>query len=469
MHDNKTLNCLKILLPAVVGLLLVSSFLCAGLSGREIRAAHQLLRLTGAPARMVWCRQVKDDADDVFGRENYFQLMGLDTGDRLGERVIIRETGSYHKPMITPQGDRIVFTDLPAQKIYMVNWNGTGRQELAPGLAVEVWMDPQTGIEWVYRLPDKKAVDSSSAMHLTRFQLDNPLVQETVLDNTSLSSDNLQLSEDGAFMSGLFPWPQAGVIDIEKKQVLKLGEGCWTSLAPDNSYILWIFDGPHRNLLFHTVDNQRKWSVNISEAPGIDGHEVYHPRWSNQSRFMCMTGPYRIGITGGGGEVSIYAGRFNEKLTAVEAWVKLTGSSFADFYPDFWIKPGGGIYNRLDPSGAGASETNAVPAENLVVTGRLVEMTPVPSLEDIAPYTRTLVVYRYKVEQVLSGTFEPSTLLVAHWGIVDSRETSLDRRIGERYRLNLKPYAACSELEGERLVMELSDMRHPLFYDTEEE
>jgi hypothetical protein len=460
-----TADCLKIALPVTVGLLLAFAFLWP--DGREARVTDQLRKLTGSPARMVWSRQVKEDADDVFVRGNHFQLMGFDTEDRQGERVIIRETGNFHKPMITAQGDRVVFTDLPAKKIYAVNWNGTGRQELASGLAVEVWMDPQTGIEWVYRLQDTRAVDTSASMHLTRFQLDNPPVQETVLDNTPLSSDNLQLSRDGAFMSGQFPWPTCGVIDMARKQTIELGKGCWTSLSPDNSYLMWIFDGPHRNLIFHTADGKRKWTVNINGAPGIKGHEVYHPRWSNQARFMCMTGPYAVGIPGGGSQVNIYAGRFNETTTAVEEWVQLTSSSQADFYPDLWVKPGAGRYNRLDLSSAGEPAADSLPAEKLVVTGRLAEMTPVPDLEDIAPYTRTLVVYRYVVEQVISGKFEPSGLLVAHWGIVDSRETAPPRRIGESYRLELEPYSGRSELEGERLVMELSDMRYPLFYDVE--
>ena len=38
-------------------------------------------------------------------------------------------------------------------------------------------------------------------------------------------------------------------------------------------------------------------------------------------------------------------------------------------------------------------------------------------------------------------------------------------RIGDVIELELEPYANRGELEGERLVMELSDMHYPLFYD----
>lgn len=464
---RRTENWLKVLLPAAAILLCASAFLLVGRGSRETRTADQLRRMTGSPARMVWARQMEQGSGDVFVRGERFHLMGFDTEDRRGERIILPVIGNYNKPMFTAQGDRIVFSDLVAERIYAVNWDGGGLQELSAGRAVEVWTDPQTGIEWVYRIPVNRGIDEAVATApLTRFQLNNPGVQEAVLEGVRVNPDNLQLSQDGAFMSGQFPWPDAGVLDVNEKHIRPLGKGCWTSFAPDNSYLLWIFDGAHRNLMFHTLDNSRKWSVNISEASGVDGHEVYHPRWSNHERFLCITGPYRIGIRSGGGEVSIYAGRFNGNLSAVEEWCRVTRFRYADFYPDLWICPGA---NRYDlKSGADLGVAEQIQKGRIVAVGRLVEMTPVPSLEDIAPYTRTLVVYRYEVEQILSGTFEQSILLAAHWGIVDGRETILSRRrIGESYRLELEPYSSRRELEGERLVMELSDMRPPLFYDVE--
>ncbi len=30
-------------------------------------------------------------------------------------------------------------------------------------------------------------------------------------------------------------------------------------------------------------------------SSGVDGFEVYHPRWVTDSRFMTMTGPYKAG------------------------------------------------------------------------------------------------------------------------------------------------------------------------------
>ncbi len=92
------------------------------------------------------------------------------------------------------------------------------------------------------------------------------------------------------------------------------------------------------------LDRDERWQVNINNAPGIDGYEVYHPRWTNHPRFLTMTGPYTVGteankIRGGGPQVEIYLGRFAADFTAVESWVKVTDNRRADFSPDAWIDP----------------------------------------------------------------------------------------------------------------------------------
>ncbi len=72
-------------------------------------------------------------------------------------------------------------------------------------------------------------------------------------------------------------------------------------------------------------------------APGVDGHDVYHPRWSNYRRLFVMTGPYTITgkganpIYGGGEQVDVHVGRFFEDLKAVEDWARVTASGQADF------------------------------------------------------------------------------------------------------------------------------------------
>ena len=113
----------------------------------------------------------------------------------------------------------------------------------------------------------------------------------------------------------------------------------------------WIFDGSHRNLTIVDLENEKKWQVNISGAPGIGGHEVYHPRWSNDPRIMAMTGPYKVGsganrIAGGGREVEIYVGRFNADFTAIESWWQATKNDRGDFFPDVWVAPAEGAKQK---------------------------------------------------------------------------------------------------------------------------
>jgi hypothetical protein len=63
--------------------------------------------------------------------------------------------------------------------------------------------------------------------------------------------------------------------------------------------------------------------ITVSKLPGIDNHEVNHPRWTNHPRFMAFTGPYRTGAqashaSASGSDVEIYLGRFSEAFSGIE-------------------------------------------------------------------------------------------------------------------------------------------------------
>ena len=58
--------------------------------------------------RIVWVQDM-GDGRDVFAQGGNLRLMGLDTGDGQGERVILGTVGNYAKPLITPLGDRVVY------------------------------------------------------------------------------------------------------------------------------------------------------------------------------------------------------------------------------------------------------------------------------------------------------------------------------------------------------------------------
>lgn len=330
-------------------LLLLSLFLSSFCS--EILAADDGESWAGAHYRLVWVQDHGTGADSLaHGRD--LVLYGLDSRDGLGERPLVKEKGNYFKPLMTPGGEGVIVSDRLSRQMYLIDWESGKKTPLGQGVAVEVWQEPEGRFffskprVWVYCFsglqPENKY---GTSQPLYRFDLDKPKKKELVWDRTNMAWSNLQLSRDGDIIGGLFPWPHGGVLTGEDLKWQRLGRGCWTSLSPDNSKILWIFDGLHRNVQMHQIESGESWKVNINNGPGMNGFEVYHPRWSNHPRYFVLTGPYEKGeggnrIGGGGEKVEIFAGRFDERAKAVESWRQLTHNQKADFYPDLWIENG---------------------------------------------------------------------------------------------------------------------------------
>ncbi|MGW8192648.1 MAG: LamG-like jellyroll fold domain-containing protein [Desulforhopalus sp.] len=309
---------------------------------------------TGAHTRLVWVQDHGDGADALaHGRS--LKLYGFDSGDGRGERPLIDIVDNYFKPLITPDGSHVVFSNRLTRRMYLLEWESGKIEELGSGVAVALWQDPQPSFFlrkktlWVYCLSGPEPEDiKETSQPLYRFPLYNPKKKQLVWNKSKISWSNIQLSRDGEVIGGLFPWPNAGVLWKWKKitQWQQFGRGCWTSLSPDNSKLLWIFDALHRNIDMYDVRSGEKWKVPINGAPSVGGYEVYHPRWSNHPRYFVVTGPYEKGeggnkIGGGGEKVEILIGRFDEHAKQVEDWLVVTGNGRADFYPDLWIEGGG--------------------------------------------------------------------------------------------------------------------------------
>ena len=291
--------------------------------------------------RVVWVQDM-GDGRDVFAQGGNLRLMGLDTTDGQGERAILGALGNYSKPLITPRGDRVVYSDLIRRKISVVNWDGSGLRELSAGFGLAVWRDPRDGREWLYYGYGEGTAGNEHCPAVYRMLLDGSGSPELIWNKTPVSVHSFQVSADGRMAGGLFPWPAGGIAQLPNQTWTKLGSGCWTGLSQDNTYTFWIFDEAHRNLYITNASGGQGRTINISSAPGIGGYEVYHPRWGSHPRIMAMTGPYKVGtksnrITGGGTEVEIYVGRFNANFTAIESWQRITQNSRADFFPDVWI------------------------------------------------------------------------------------------------------------------------------------
>ena len=297
--------------------------------------AQQVRALTGAPTRIVWVQHTGDGAD-IFARGEHLRLLGLDTEDGRGEREIVPGEGGFAQPMITPGGNHVVFSSYPKQTAYVVNWDGSGLRPLGQGIAVGVWMDPATRAEWAYVQAGKETGVASRNNPVRRVPLDNPETSELVWDKTPVNPDAFQVSRDGRRVVSLFPWPHFGVATLPNGSVVELGQGCCASMDADTGETAFHLLGDHRHLMMYSLRSQEKWKVPVNTAPGIDGYETYHPKWSNQRRIMALCGPFK---EIGGTLAEIYVGRFSADLTAIEAWVRVTYNDKGDLMPDVWVEP----------------------------------------------------------------------------------------------------------------------------------
>jgi hypothetical protein len=315
---------------AVAGVARPDSTQSAASTTASERAA-EVRALTGGPTRVVWCQSAKGP-DDYCAAKKTTRLLGFCTEDGKDERVILSDVSSYAKPIFVPDGERVVYSNRTNNKMYVVNWDGSGRKELGSGFASDVWRDPRDGVMWLYY----RSGNGKQSGPVMRQRLDNSKVREKIWDKTATGHKLVpwfRLSADGAHGGGAFPRRNCGVADLTRGKWEQYGRGCWASLAPDNSYRFFTFLGSHKEIGVYEADKKNYHKVNIAGGPGVDGkHKVYHPRWSNDVRFLTVTGPTQ------NDKQEILLGRFNRDFTKVEKWARISRNKRADFYGDAWIQ-----------------------------------------------------------------------------------------------------------------------------------
>lgn len=320
--------------------------------------SSQIEAFTGAHTRIVWSEYSEPGSADTFATTDGLHLKGLDTRDGLGERTILAKQGNYSRPILSTDGTCILWTDKNTVRksgkkryrpiIYLTGWKGGKPIRIGEGYAVDCWQDPATGVEFVYAVTDLRPTRGVAleGQKLVRFPLHAPEHVETVYEDTPISPDNLQFSRDGTMASALLPWPHAGVLRLANGRwtAHKFSVGCWTSLAPDNSGLAWVFDGEHKSVTMFAQDGTSPWPLGLADAPGIDGRELYHPRWSNHPRYFTFTGPYtkQKGQNGsvinkGGSTAQVHLARLSPRADKVEAWLQITHDKSSESYPDVWI------------------------------------------------------------------------------------------------------------------------------------
>ncbi len=432
---------------------------------RDVKATEALSlkieEFTGNQTKMVWATYVGSKGD-VFANGNQLELWGIDTRDGKGVRKIIEEKGMYARPIISPDGKTIVFTAKNMVRTkeggkdiksfdpwcYRVDWEGETVEKLGKGYASDIWVDPNTGVSWVY-VSDILPTDRSAmrGKKLERFKLYDAEDREVIWDKSEVSPDNIQVSRDGKRVSALFPWPDAGVIDTDKGESWKNQHGCWPSLAPDDSYVAWVFDGAHKNLYFFTDRARKSWTVPVNGGPNMDGHEVYHPRWSNHVRYFAITGPYIGDTIGRGvGNVDIYLGNFSERLDNVDGWLQITDDDKDDYFPDLWIANADRVSVK-DPSlASGGGETGKGDSENLWPRGgidRLLFLWENGNVENKAANER-----RCSVDAREQARFGPNYEMLADGGFfeADKESTEIMARHGKKEaRTTIELLATASE------------------------
>ena len=79
--------------------------------GREVET------FTGGHTRVVWVVDA-DKNKDVFAQSNLLRLMGFDSRDGRGTRTILDSLSNYYRPLLTPDGQQIVFANRPECRTY---------------------------------------------------------------------------------------------------------------------------------------------------------------------------------------------------------------------------------------------------------------------------------------------------------------------------------------------------------------
>ncbi|HSM14247.1 MAG TPA: LamG-like jellyroll fold domain-containing protein, partial [Thermoanaerobaculia bacterium] len=119
-----------------------------------------------------------------------------------------------------------------------------------------------------------------------------------------------------------------------------------------------------------------------------------------------------------------------------------------------------------DAAAALGALSDAAAPPRLEVTAALVGRAPIPTLDEISPYRRALVVERWRVERVRAGEAAEGEIRVARWAWLDGERTAASSLApGARAELALEPYAEQPQLESVYLAEGEPARGEPLWFD----
>ncbi len=294
--------------------------------------------------RAVWVQQVEGEPDPR-AAGNQFRLMAREFPGEA--RVVLAGPDNFTRPLLSADGNTIYFTDRNATpgetgtayapEIFAVPFAGGEPRSLGSGMAVAVWRSPE-GKEFVCAFTSLQTSrrPALTGEILVRFEPDKPEEREILWTETALGADNFQLSRDGTRAAGLFPWPQAGLANLEEKNFAPLAQGSFPVLAADDSYALGLLDGDRRRLRLFVPNVEPGWELLPAQSLPSQGGEVNHLRWSNDPLHLCLSGPPASGT----GAPDVFLLTLRPDLKAIEKAAPITADPAPDFYPDVWISGG---------------------------------------------------------------------------------------------------------------------------------
>jgi len=248
--------------------------------------AKEVLALTGSRTKIVWARRVAGTGENLDGRGPEWELMGLDTADGT-TRVILPGPASYVNPCISPDGEKVFFTDGGSGTIYCVNWDGSNRREFTKGLVQSPWAHPADGSQWLYFHGDNGVV---------RARMDDASVRETVWKPGAHAGRVVSVSADGARMGGNDS-AGPGVAVLPNVSWRQYGAGCSPCIAPDNSYRFFHMGTEVGHSGVRIYDDGGKNPRGLwfrggkGGLPGIEGARnpnSVEARWSTDARFFTV-------------------------------------------------------------------------------------------------------------------------------------------------------------------------------------
>jgi hypothetical protein len=277
-----------LVLPGVIAL--------SGTAQAGTSVAATIRALTGRTTRLVWVRGT-DGKGDAFGpREGSLQpiyrIVALDTDDGGRERYLVPQGGTNSRPLITPSGGRVVWSDCD-RIIWVIDWDGTNRRQLCKAeVAVGVAEDPP-GTDWVYVAEGTGGGEGYAS--IVRYQIDNPRTREVAWDK-SRSIDKWEISRDGTFGASRYP-ATVGSVTLPNGEFLPVAQyGCTPGISGDGTTVMHMITVSHAGIYLYNRDGSNKRVINFGNGPSSEGLRRAEYWWAAfaryDGRFITFGGPF---------------------------------------------------------------------------------------------------------------------------------------------------------------------------------